>query len=154
MCIFVCFEYKAMNFFASMKTIRLYILPVVLAALFCCALPASAQENDAQKEKELYDALEKQLDRLTELLDLADWQIFYIDSIMTHDYKAMQDEMAELQMKKVSNTDLYYSVQYSWLDKMYYAVQGVLDEDQWAKYLKTGALKDKKKREKFFEKKK
>jgi len=143
-----------MNFFASMKTIRLYILIAAASLGMLTAGRAAAQDPEAQREKEMYEALEMQLDRMTDLLDLEDWQVFYVDSIMTHDYKAMQDELQDLQQRKVSNTDIYYSVQYTWMDKMYYAFEKVFNEDQWAKYLKSGAARDKKRREKFFDKKK
>jgi len=137
-----------------MKTIRLYILIAAASLGMLTAGRAAAQDPEAQREKEMYEALEMQLDRMTDLLDLEDWQVFYVDSIMTHDYKAMQDELQDLQQRKVSNTDIYYSVQYTWMDKMYYAFEKVFNEDQWAKYLKSGAARDKKRREKFFDKKK
>lgn len=137
-----------MKFFISMK-------PFIRTIALCLALFAgmstglNAQKKDAKKqEKEFFESIDKEVERLTTLLDLEYWQVFYVDSILTHDFQAMQDEINELSSKKVNNTDMYYNVQYKWLDKIYYAYQKVFDEKQWAKYLKSGAERDKKAREK------
>ena len=50
--------------------------------------------------------------------------------------------------KKVSNSDMYYVIQDKWMEKMYNGFKGVLDEDQWKKYLKSGAERQKKARDK------
>ena len=114
------------------------------------AVPCFAQENKTpeEKEKEFYEALQAQIDRLADQLELEDWQIFYVDSIYTHDYKALQDEFAQMSAAKVSNTDLFYAVQDKWMEQMYNSLHKVFNEEQWAKYLKNGAARDKKMREK------
>ena len=71
-----------------------------------------------------------------------------MDSIMRHDYTALRDELKQLQASKVTNTDLYYQIQDKWADQMYNAYQGVLDESQWKRYLKSGAEREKKSRDK------
>ena len=130
-------------------------LLAIVALMTMFSLSAAAQEQTAEEikaEKELYESIEKEVDRLASQLDLDDAQIFYVDSILVHDYKAMQAELKDLSNKKVSNADIYYDVQYKWLDKIYYAYQKIFDEDQWAKYLKNGAERDKKARDKKREK--
>ena len=104
------------------RLFRSFVLCAVLFAGFSAAM--SAQEMTAEEkkaEKEFYDSIEREIDRLTNLLKLEDWQVFYVDSILVHDYKAMQEELKVLQGQKVSNTDMYYEVQYKWLDKIYEA---------------------------------
>lgn len=122
----------------------------VCAALFACfSISASAQDDELKKrEKEFYESIDKEVERLSNLLDLDDWQMFYVDSILTHDYKALNEELTALRKQKVSNTDMYYEIQYKWLDKIYYAYEKIFNEEQWAKYLKSGAGRDKKSREK------
>lgn len=132
---------------------RRIIRSIVLCTFLFCgfSMSLSAQEMSAEEkkaEKDFHDSVEREIDRLTHLLDLEDWQIFYVDSIMNHDYKAMQAEMKELQQRKVSNTDMYYDIQYKWQDKIYEAYEKVFNEEQWAKYLKNGAARDKKNRDK------
>ncbi|MBO6045729.1 MAG: hypothetical protein J6P69_07775 [Bacteroidales bacterium] len=135
--------------------VRSFVLCAVLFAGLSLGLAAQEQTADEKKaEKEFNESIERELDRLTRLLDLEDWQVFYVDSILVHDYKAMQAELAELQKQKVTNTNMYYDVQYKWMDKIYDAYGKLLDEDQWAKYLKSGAAREKKTRDKFREKQK
>ena len=129
------------------QLIRLSIVAMILAAGL--SFTVSAQNTDPQqREKELYEAIENQVNRLAEMLDLDDAQIFYVDSILVHDQTALQSELDELQKKKVSNIDIYMEAQYKWADQIYYSFQKVFREDQWAKYLKSGAERDKKTRDK------
>ena len=135
--------------------VRSFVLCAALFAGLSSGLAAQEQTADEKKaEKEFNESIERELDRLTRLLDLEDWQIFYVDSILVHDYKAMQAELTDLQKQKVSNTNMYYDVQYKWMDKIYDAYGTLFDEDQWAKYLKSGAAREKKTRDKFREKQK
>ena len=109
---------------------------------------AQEQKTPEQQEKEFREAIEKEVDRYADNLDLDDWQIFYVDSILVHDYKAMTAEMEELSKAKVSNYDIYTKAQDKWMDKTYAAFEKVFDESQWEKYLKSGAAKEKKARDK------
>ena len=82
------------------------------------------------------------------MLDLEYWQVFYVDSIMTHDYTAMRDEMQALSESKVSNRDAYSRVEDKWSEQMYQSFKKVFTEEQWNKYLKSGAQREKKNRDK------
>ena len=130
----------------------------IIRPFVCCAmmlgmfsLSAAAQDPaQAQKEAEekLYESVDREVERLTNLLDLDDAQIFYVDSILAHDLKAVQDEFAVLSRQKVTNMDIYEDARLKWMDKIYYAYEKVFNEEQWAKYLKSGAARDKKNRDK------
>ena len=87
-------------------------------------------------------------DRLQRLLDLEDWQTFYVDSTLKHDYAAMMAEYAQLQKAKVSNTSVYMSIQDKWRDKIDESFRKFLNDEQWEAYLKTGAGKAQKARAK------
>lgn len=132
---------------------RSFVRPFVCCALMLGFLSLSAAAQDtaqAQKEAEekLYESVDKEVERLTNLLDLDDAQIFYVDSILTHDLKAVQDDFATLARQKVTNMDIYEDARLRWMDKIYYAYEKVFNEEQWAKYLKSGAARDKKNRDK------
>lgn len=92
--------------------------------------------------------IEKEVNKLEMTLKLEDWQVFYVDSILNHDYRAMQEEINNLSSSKVSNYDIYTKTGDKWAEKIYTAFRKVLDDDQWQKYLKNGAARDKKAREK------
>jgi len=127
---------------------------IIMAVLSLLAISANAQDPKSEKdrEKEFFEAIQTQVDKLAETLDLDDWQIFYVDSILTHDYKAVQDEFKELNESKVGNSDIYYRVQDKWMEQIYQSFHKIFDETQWAKYLKTGAAREKKARDKRAEK--
>lgn len=118
-------------------------------ALLALSLTAFAQQNDPEKEaKEFQESINAEVERLENNLELEDWQVFYVDSILTYDYNQMRLELKELSDAKISNYDLYTEIQDKWVEKIYNSLNGVFDEAQWNKYLKTGALKAKKDRDK------
>lgn len=124
-----------------------YIYTLLLLLLPLCVF-AQEQKTPEQQEKEFREAIEKEVDRYADNLDLDDWQVFYVDSILTYNYTAMQKEMMELSSAKVSNPDIYYIAQDKWMEAIYTAFQKIFTEEQWNKYLKGGALRDKKARDK------
>ncbi|MCR4823955.1 MAG: hypothetical protein K5849_01205 [Bacteroidales bacterium] len=111
-------------------------------------LGAQQPQDEAAELKQLREAIDREVDNYTELLDLEVWQTFYLDSILTHDYGEMRGELRNLQQAKMSNSDLYIQVQDKWTEQIYNSLQKVFNEEQWAKYLKTGAARDKKARDK------
>ena len=131
------------------RFVRSIVFCAVLFAGLSAGLSAQTQSADeAKAEKEFYESVQKEIDRLSRLLDLDDAQAFFVDSILVHDYKAMQAEVKDLSDRKVSNVNMYYDVQDKWQESIYEAYHKVFDEDQWAKYLKNGAARDKKARDK------
>lgn len=119
-----------------------------LRALVC--LPASAQSGQKKedKEKKMDEFIQNQVSNLENSLKLETWQTFYVDSILNHDYRAMQDELDNLSSAKVSNTDIYIRTQDKWNEQIYQALSKVMNEAQWNKYLKMGAAREKKFRDK------
>lgn len=112
-----------------------------------------SQTDTKKEDKEFNEWLTKTLEKYEDILDLEDWQVFYMDSIYYHDYSQMRKEMAALGENKVSNVDLYYEVQDKWAEAVYQAMNKVLTPDQWARYLKSGIARDKKERDKRAKKK-
>ena len=125
------------------------ILFAAIAILFSIGTAfAQEQMSPEEKEKKLDEYIQKQVERLESSLKLEDWQTFYADSILNHDYRALQEELNSLQEAKVSNADLYTKASDKWAEKIYEAMHGILNEEQWAKYLKGGAAREKKARDK------
>ena len=130
--------YKAIKFFG-------------ITALLLLPLWVWAQQQPQSEEeeiKQLREAVDKTVESYENLLDLEDWQSFYVDSILTHDYDALRLELKELRNAKVANTDIYVQVQDKWAEQIYNSLQKVFNEEQWAKYLKSGAAREKKSRDK------
>ena len=112
------------------------------------AFAQQQQMSPEEKEKKLAEFIQKEIDKLETSLKLEDWQVFYADSILNHDYRAMQEELDGLQEAKVSDNDLYTKASDRWTEKMYNALHQVLNEEQWNKYLKGGPGRAKKARDK------
>lgn len=111
---------------------------------------AFAQNQDP--EKEIYDFVGKELEKYSQSLQLEVWQEFYIDSILTHDYMALRKELENLSRAKVESSDNYVIVQDKWMEQIYSSFQKVLNPQQWEKYLKQGAGREKRARDKRKEK--
>ena len=113
--------------------------------VFTC-LTAYAQQ---QPEKpDVYEQAEMEADRLQRILDLEDWQLFYVDSTLKHDFPAMMADYEELQKSMVANTSLYQAVQDKWMDQIDATYRKIFTDEQWAAYLKQGAGKAQKARAK------
>ena len=129
--------YKAIKFFG-------------ITALLFLPFLAAAQQPQTEEEsiKQMREAIDATVENYEKLLDLEDWQTFYVDSILTHDYEALRVELRGMQAAKMTNSDVYQQVQDKWAEQIYQSLQKVFDEKQWAKYLKSGAARDKKSRDK------
>lgn len=128
------------------KSIK-YFLPLILLSV-CPLLKAQQPMTEEEQQKKIFEMIEQQVDKYTSLLDLEDWQIFYVDSILTHDYLAMQEELKSLSAAKMSFQDAYIKAQDKWSEAMYQAFHKVFNDAQWERYLKTGGARDKKARDK------
>ena len=119
---------------------KIYRLLNLLAALCLSVFVAGAQNQQPQtpeeKEKQLLEFVDKEVQRLSSLLDLEYWQEFYVDSTLTHDYRAMTEEMESMQKAKVENRDLYVSVQDKWMQAIDDSYRRFFTEEQWKKYWK------------------
>lgn len=130
--------YKLVMFFAVMTGVSL--------------LNASAQQ---QPEKpDLNVMAEEEADKLQKLLDLEDWQVFYVDSTLKANYAALQLEFENLQKAKVTNTAIYQEAQDKFWDSVEASYKKYFTDKQWALYLKNGAGKAQKQRAKRRENKK
>ena len=125
-----------------MKFIWILALSLLSTGLF------AQQANTDEGEKKMRETIDAQIENYTKLFDLEGWQVFYLDSILTHDYAALVTEINELNSAKVSNRSIYETVQDKWAEQIYNSVHSVFNDTQWAKYLKSGAAREKKARDK------
>ncbi|MBR2064451.1 MAG: hypothetical protein IJ971_07130 [Bacteroidales bacterium] len=112
--------------------------------LFVSFATASAQQ---QEQPDVYEMAEMEADRLQRLLDLEDWQTFYVDSTLKHDLPAMMAEIEGLRVAKVSNSSMYVTIQDKWLEHIDVTYKKIFNEKQWAAYMKSGAAKAQKARD-------
>ena len=127
---------------------RLFTLMAAICALAALPLFAQNQLSPEEEARKLREGIDKEIDRLTTLLDLADWQVFYVDSTLTYNIESMRAEQKALAAAKVSNTDLYWETTDKWQEATYVQYRKIFDDKQWERYLKTGGSKEKKARDK------
>lgn len=119
-----------------MKLKSIVLLSFALLASMVSGARASAQQNQGP---DIYEQVQTETDRLQRVLDLEDWQAFYVDSTLTHDFTAMMAEYEKLQGSKVTNTSMYQAVQDRWMDQIDATYRKIFTDDQWKAYLKAGA---------------
>lgn len=131
---------------------KLNIYALAVAVLMLAGYgTASAQQQE--KQPDVYEQAEQEADRLQGLLDLEDWQVFYVDSTLKHDFPAMMADYEELRKAKVANQSMYQDVHDKWMDQIDKTYMRIFTDEQWAKYLKNGAARAQKARAKRKEKK-
>ena len=121
-------------------------LSILACSLFLLGAAPGALAQ--QKERTPEEIASQEAERLETLLGLEGWQVFYVDSILQNNYSHMQAELYGLRDSKVENVDLYVSVRDKWNQLTYDAFSRVFNEDQWNRYLKSGAGKEMKLRQK------
>ena len=120
------------------------IFPVVAALVLGTFVVRADEENGPG----VYEIAEKETERLQRTVKLEDWQLFYVDSTLVHDYMEMDAEMKRLQSNKVANSAIYQSVQDKWMEQIDRTFRRFFTDEQWALYLKQGAGKAQKARAK------
>ena len=126
-----------------------------LVTFFVAMFSVSSWTASAQQQPEKMDLnqmAEQEADKLQKLLDLEDWQVFDVDSTLKANYALLQAEYDKLQRSKVTNSAIYQEAHDSCLDRIEAVYKKYFTEAQWAKYLKGGAAKQQKQREKRREK--
>ena len=132
---------------------KLKVLMMGFAAMFMLlasqGIASAQQQEDAP---DIYEQAELEADRLQRILDLEDWQVFYVDSTLKHDLPAMIAESEQLRAAKVANGSMYQEVRDKWWDQIDATYKKIFTPEQWALYLKQGAGKAQKARAKRREK--
>lgn len=119
------------------------ILFVTMAA-FAISTTLFAQEEQKQKTPE--DMALMQTTKLELDLSLEPHQTFYVDSILTGDYRAWSDEMEAMKKTGTTESVVYKQINDKWLAHIDTALHKVFTQEQWTEYLKiTGKLKKEKK---------
>lgn len=125
---------------------------IIIAFALLLPIQALAQEQQAmdpeKEKKEFQEFIEKTVTKYEELYKLEDWQCFYVDSILSHDYAALKEEMEALGKNKVSTANLYVDAQDRWMEQISNSLKLVFTPEQWAKYLKYGEARAQKERAK------
>ena len=126
---------------------KLKIVLIAVCVLFACLICSNVAAQQ-QKQPDVFEQAEMEADRLQRVLDLEDWQVFYVDSTLKHDFPAMMAEYEQLKSSKVENISMYQMVQDKWMEQIDATYKRIFTEPQWKAYLKQGASKAQKARAK------
>ena len=124
------------------RTITLLLAAVALLLATPAAHAQEAQEPDLDK------IINTQLDNLTRSFKLDEVQVFFVDSILQHNYRALNEEFEQTRKTGASNADTYQLISDKWMAATDAALERFFTEEQWAKYLKSAYGKEKKRRDK------
>ena len=124
------------------------MLAAVLSVFAARAQDQQPPQTPEQKEKQLLEFVDKEVQRLSDLLNLEYWQEFYVDSTLTHDFKAMTEELEGMQRARLENADLYLTVQDKWMEQIDNTYKSFFTEEQWKKYWKSGGKRAQEARDK------
>lgn len=124
----------------------LYMVLLVIASLLAFSCPDAAAQM--QEPVDLNALAEEEADKYQRLLDLEDWQVFYVDSTLKANFFQLQIDLENLQKSKVNNTAFYQEARDKCWDEIDRNFQKWFTEKQWAAYLKSGAGKAQKQRAK------
>jgi hypothetical protein len=103
-----------------------------IAAMLCCnTVFAQEQEEKSPEEMAIIEA-----DKLEKQLQLSGAQLFYVDSVLRHNYMALGDDMAALKARGSQDFNSYKTTREKWIQKTIDAFKIILDEQQYIKYLK------------------
>lgn len=127
--------------------LKIHAISLLMAGVFVLAFQDTVSAQEPQ-QPDVYERAEIEADRLQKLLDLEDWQVFYVDSTLKHDFPAMMAEYDELRKSRVSNQMMYQNVYDKWMEQVDNTYRKIFTESQWAAYLKSGAARAQKAREK------
>lgn len=134
-----------------------YRLIHLAAAVFLSIFVGAAQnqqqaQTPEEREKQLTESIDRETERLQKLLDLEYWQVFYVDSTLTHDLHARMDELLQMQQSKVENADLYQAISDKWMEQIDRSYKSFFTEEQWNKYWKAGGQRAQRDRDRRHEK--
>ena len=120
---------------------------VITAAIFALSSFCAAAQNQ-QEPLNFVDMAAKQADKFAELYNLDMVQVFRVDSLFQVVYPALSAEFEQMKKGGAMNTDSYTSVNDKWWNIIYTNLEQIFTPEQWAKYMKSSAGKEKKKRDK------
>ena len=124
---------------------RLFTILLLAAALLLSAPAAQAQEP---QQPDIDQIIANQVDNLTRNFKLDEVQVFFIDSILQYNYRAMNEAFEEARKTGASNSETYQAISDEWMQATDEAFERFFTEDQWKKYMKSSYGKEKQRREK------
>ena len=107
-----------------------------------------AQQANHQKERAFDEIIAKQVEDIVERFKLDDYQAFKLDTLLQHFAPIYNEEMKRVKDSGAAQSASFQGVSDKWADFFDNEYQKIFTEEQWDRYLKSSAGREKKKRDK------
>ena len=126
----------------AMKANKLLILTFIV--LFFS--PFAYGQNEQQKQKTPIEIASDQAERLQKDLNLKDYQLFLVDSVLQKNFTDLMKEIESMRAAGIQTRESYKFIQDKFTAKTDHAFEIIFDKEQFLRYLKmNGKLKTYKK---------
>ena len=112
------------------------VFKVVNCLLFLALTHQIYAQEQEQNPKSPVEMAIIQAENLQKELKLTNTQLFYVDSILQHNFVAMSTEFERMKKAGIQSSENYLGVQKIWNQKTEDAFKKVLTEEQFINYLK------------------
>ncbi|NTV19571.1 MAG: hypothetical protein HGA83_09100 [Bacteroidales bacterium] len=119
----------------AMKASKLLIL--IINVLFFSPF-IYGQNQEQQPQKTPIEVASEQAERLQKELNLKDYQLFLVDSVLQRNFTDLMNEVESMKVAGIQTRESYKSVQDKWTTKTDQAFEKIFDKEQFIKYLKMG----------------
>jgi len=124
-------------------------LPRIILATLSIALSISANaQNQEQKQKTPIEIAAAQADRLQRDLNLDDYQLFKVDSILQRNLTGVMNQFEQMKKGGLQNPDSYREIQKKWQTKTDNALEALFTLDQFDRYLRISGMSNKERKKK------
>ena len=130
-----------------MNVFRKFIV-VAAIALSLSGTICRAQQNQPDKEQDFDDAISKQVESMVDRYNLDDYQAFKLDTLLQHFIPIYNAEIKKVKDSGAAQIASYQTVVDKWGEFFDNEYEKILNEEQWKRYLKSPAGREKKKRDK------
>ena len=123
---------------------------ILVAALFFTLswTTCRAQQANPQKELSFEEIIAKQVEDMVDRYKLDDYQAFKLDTLLQHFAPIYNAEMKRAKDSGAAQSTSFQSITDKWADFFDNEYQKIFTEEQWNRYLKSSAGREKKKRDK------
>lgn len=109
---------------------------IICTIVFLGSFAFLAQAQEQQKEKTPEELAAMEVEILEKELELTPSQAFYVDSILVSSYTRLKMDFESLKSSGMQNASTYRAVSDKSMESCKQAMQRVLDEQQYIKYLR------------------
>ena len=130
----MCFYYLSGVNTNIVKIMRYALTYIFTIMAFLCSTQLSAQQQPEQKSPE--EMAIDEANKLEKELMLNGAQLFYVDSTLRNNFMGLSDDMQASRTRGSQDMNSYNTIREKWINKTMEAFKGILDEQQYIKYLK------------------